>query len=506
MNITAVDLIIIVTYIVVVVAYGIWKSRNVTDNDGFLVAGRSLGIFTLVATIVMTEFNTATMVGYSSFGFRAGSYSQLILFSMFLGFICYTFVVARRWKRLNATSIIELFETRYGKNFRLLTTILIITLLLFLSPAYLRAVGLIFSFSLGIPLSLTVVIISVIVLIFSVVGGMTAVAHTNTLSFVITLIALPLTWYFTRDNALALGGLNEVFEEKYLTLNPIGMWNDEILPFSFILSTYFLLFLIYMQAPWYAQLMTAAKNEKVAYVSMGIGAGLIVLLYGLSIQTAAYVRVGFPDLEDSQLALAVAINNWVPIGVGGLMLAVILAIGQSTMGTIWNNIVSIASNDIYKRIINPDVSDKKMLRISRMTTLAISMFTIIVSVTIVDQVINTLFVGNIIMASLFFPALGGFLWWGTGEKAVWFTTIASIVVGFSLLLWTQSNENYDISYWMFAFYIICCPVIILGGVVISYFEKPSKEFLEKKARFFDTVGTPWIGKNDYLEFNRNSNH
>lgn len=185
-----------------------------------------------------------------------------------------------------------------------------------------------------------------------------------------------------------------------------------------------------MQAPWYAQLMTAAKSENVAYASMGIGALLIVLLYGLSIQIAAYIRVGFPNLADPQLALAMAINNWVPIGVSGLMLAVILGSGQTTMGTIWNNIVAITSNDIYKRIVNPGALEKKMLRISHLTTIAIAIFTIIVSITIVDQVINTLFVGNLFMASLFFPALGGFLWWKTGEKAVWITTITSIVSGF----------------------------------------------------------------------------
>lgn len=500
MNIETIDLVIIITYVIAVIIYGVWKSRNVKDNEGFLVAGRSLGLFTLVATVVMTEFNTATMVGYSSFGYQAGFYSQLILFSMFLGFVCYTIIVAKRWKRINATSVIELFDIRYGKKFRLLATFMIVILLLFFSPAYLRAVGLIFASSLGISLPLTVIVISGTVLIFSIVGGMTAVAHTNTFSFIITLIALPLIWYFTRGEAISLGGLEQVFPEKYLSLSPVGMWSDSVMPFSMILSTYFLLFLIYMQAPWYAQLMTAAKNEKVAYSSMAIGAILIVLLYGLSIQVAAYVKVGFPNLEDPQLALAMAINNWAPLGIAGLMLAVILAIGQTTVGTIWNNIVSIASNDIYKRIFNPVASDKKMLRISRLTTLAVALFTIVVSITIIDQVINTLFVGNIIMASLFFPALGGFLWWRTGEKAVWVTTITSIISGFGLLLLVYQTQTLDINDWMFIFYVIISPVIIIIGIIISHFEKPKEEFLIKKARFFEKVGDPWFGKKEYLNY------
>ena len=500
MNISVVDLVLIIGYIIAVIGYGTWRSRNVKDSAGFLVAGRSLGLFILVATVVMTEFNTATMVGYSSFGFQAGVYSQLILLAMFIGFVCYTFVVAKRWKRINATSIIELFEIRYGKNFRLLTTFMIVVLLIFFSPAYLRAVGLIFSASLGISLTTTVLIISGTVLIFSVVGGLTAVAHTNTLSFVITLIALPLVWYFTRIHAIELGGLEQVFQDKYLTRNPAGMWNDPVMPFSMIFSTYVLLFLIYMQAPWFAQLMTAAKTEKIAHASMGIGALLIVLFYGLSMQIAANIKVGFPDLADPQLGLAMAINHWVPIGVSGLMLAVILAIGQTTMGTIWNNIVSITSNDIYKRIIEPGATEKKLLRISRLTTVVIALLTIIISLTIVDQVINTLFVANLIMASLFFPALGGFLWWKTGLKAIWITTTASIITGFLTFLWHTYTAGLDINSWMFQYYVIICPVIVIFGIIISHFEKPDKQFMIKRAAFFDKVGAPWFGKKAYYRY------
>ena len=500
MNVNPVILIIVVTYIIAVIVYGIYKSRNVKNSEDFLVAGRSLGLFTLVATVVMTEFNTATMVGYSSFGYKAGLYSQLILVSMFIGFVFYTFVVAKRWKRINATSIIELFELRYNKSFRLLTTFMIVSLLLFLSPAYLRAVGLIFSSSLGISLTTTVIIISGIVLVFSVVGGMMAVAHTNALSFVLTLIVLPLVWYFTKSHAIELGGLEQVFPEKYLSLNPVGMWNDEVMPFSMIFSVYILLFLIYMQSPWYAQLMTAAKSEKIAYSSMGIGAVLIVIVYGFSMQIASYVRVGFPDLADPQLALAMAINNWVPVGVAGLMLAVILAIGQTTMGTIWNNIVSIASNDIYKRIFDKSASEKKVLRFSRIATLVIALFTIIVSITIVDQVMNVLFVGNIIMASLFFPALGGFLWWKTGQRAVWITTVTSIIVGFISVILMIQSQKYNIDDWMFFYYVIVMPAIIIMGIIISNFEKPTEEFMIKRAHFFEKVGAPWFGKKAYLNY------
>ena len=505
MGINTFDLAIVIAYLVIVIGYGVWKSRHVKDSEGFLVAGHSLGIFVLVGTIVMCEFNTATMVGYSSFGYQAGFYSQLILIAILIGFVCYTFIVSKRWKRINAASIIELFEIRYNKKFRLLTTFMILALLILFSPAYLRAVALIFAPCLGISLTTTVLIISGTVLIFSVVGGLMAVAYTNTFSFIITFIALPLMWYFTRSNALDIGTMEQVFQEKYLTLSPKGMWNDPVMPFSFIFATYALLFLIYMQAPWYAQLMASAKNEKTAYISMMIGTVIIILFYGLAIQTSSYVRVGFPNLEDPQQSLAVAINHWVPTGIKGLSLAVILAIGQTTMATIWNNIVSISTNDVFKRIIDPFATEKKLLNFSRLVTIAIALITIVISITVVDQVLNTLFVANIFMASLFFPALGGFLWWKTGEKAVWFTTIAAIVTGFATFFWTHYSPDHNINDWMLMYYVFISPVIILIGIIISHLEKPSEEFILKKVRFFDKVGATWFGKKAYLEYKKNMN-
>jgi len=497
MNIPVLDLLIIIAYIVITVGYGIWKSRNVKDSEGFLVAGRSLGLFVLIGTVVMCEFNTATMVGYSSFGYQAGFYSQLILIAMLIGFGCYTFIVSKRWKRINALSMVEMFEIRYNKGFRILTTFMTVAMLIFFSPAYLRAASLIFAPSLGISLTTTVLIISGIVLIFSVVGGLTSVAHTNSLSFVVTLIALPLLWYFTRSSAIDLGGVEKVFQDKYLVANPTGMWNDPVMPFSFIFATYVLLFLIYMQSPWYAQLMTAAKNEKVAYVSMIVGAVFIVVFYGLAIQTATFVKVGFPNLKDPQLALSTAINHWVPIGIRGLVLAVIFAIGQTTMATIWNNSVSIVTNDIYKRLINPKASEKKILRFLCFLIVAIALFIIVV--------LNTLFVANIFMASLFFPALGGFLWWRTGEKAIWITTITAIVTGFITFIWTKHTIPNNINTWMFLYYVIISPSIIIMGIIISHFEKPSDRFMVKRIAFFDKVGAPWFGKKAYMKFKKNNN-
>src|SRR5690606_18200615 len=196
-------------------------------------------------------------------------------------------------------------------------------------------------------------------------------------------------------------------------------------------------------------------------------------------------RAGFTDLDDPQLSLPMVINNWLPIGVTGIVLACVFSIEQTTIASIWSNIVAITSHDMYTRILYPGASEKQTLNFSRFVTVFVALFTIVISITIVDQVINVLFLGNIIMVSLFFPALGGFLWWKTGERAVWITTIASIVVGFASYLLMKQTGVYSINDWMFTYYVIIYPIILFIGILISLVEKPTDKFMEKRVKFFD---------------------
>ncbi|UCE08591.1 MAG: hypothetical protein JSW07_11450, partial [bacterium] len=330
-NISYIDLMIIMAYILLVTVFGLFKARKVKNSEDFLVAGRSLGLFVLVGTLVMTEFNTAAMIGYSSFGYEGGTFASLIALMFLFGLGPYTFIVAKRWKRLNAVSIAEMFELRYNKTFRVFTSCMIISTLSLFCTAYLKAASIVFSMALNLSMFWTVFLISGIVLIFTLTGGLVSVSYTNLISFILTIVALPALFFISMKNANALGGLSQVFDSKYLSFDIIGMWSDPVLSFELIFTLYALMFLIYMLSPWYAQIMFATKDEKTAYRGMFIATIIVILVYWFSIQTAAFGRVGFPDLEDSQNILPKAITIWMPIGIKGLTLALIFSVCQTTM-------------------------------------------------------------------------------------------------------------------------------------------------------------------------------
>ena len=72
-----------------------------------------MGLFPLVATLVMTEFNTSTLLAFSAAGYRRPMALALpMVFLIGLGF--YTLTVSRAWKRFDRLSVAELFSDRYS--------------------------------------------------------------------------------------------------------------------------------------------------------------------------------------------------------------------------------------------------------------------------------------------------------------------------------------------------------------------------------------------------------
>lgn len=101
-------------FVMVFALLGWAASRRAHRDDEFLVAGRTVGLFPLVATLVMTEFNTSTLLAFSAAGYRAGPMAIALPLVFLVGLAFYTLTVARAWKRFNRLSVAELFAERYS--------------------------------------------------------------------------------------------------------------------------------------------------------------------------------------------------------------------------------------------------------------------------------------------------------------------------------------------------------------------------------------------------------
>jgi len=131
--------------------------------------------------------------------------------------------------------------------------------------------------------------------------------------------------------------------------------------------------------------------------------------------------------EDRERGYPALLRDMLPVGFVGLALASLMAAFMSTISTHINWGASYITNDFYYRFVNPDATDKKLTRVSRLSTVAITIIGVYIA-TFIDNIGSMWELWGGLMAGLGLPHLLRWLWW----RANAWTEITGMLVGFSL--------------------------------------------------------------------------
>jgi SSS family solute:Na+ symporter len=282
---------------------------------------------------------------------------------------------------------------------------------------------------------------------------------------------------------------------------------DPVLPLHFIVTLNVVILLCYPLAPWYGQRMFAARSEKVAFAAVGIAALVTTLLYACG-QVATLIYHGHhPGLQDPDQAVGGAMNLFLGPGVRGLMLAMLFAVCQTTMSSIWNTTSAMIVQDFYKGWIRPEATDADQLRVGRRITLVMGLITLLLCTTLLGKllVVINLF-GNTLFAAMFFPCVFGFLWWKASRRAATVCLVLGWILGLAVAIYANVLADPVVPYpvWARWIYVYLMPGICLLGLLISHLDRPSSEEIRRRVAFFRRVGAPWVGARDFASHARRS--
>jgi len=307
-------------------------SRRAHGDNEFLVADRSLGLFPLVATLVMTEFNTSTLLAFSAAGYRAGPMALALPFVFLAGLAFYTLTVARAWKRFDRLSVAELFAVRYSPALGRLVSVLLLLAMTGFSATYVKSLTMLAEpFLPGVPFFLLSAALTAVVLMVVLPGGLMSVVRSDVVSFVITLVVVPLLLVIGAARSAPLGGLAAAFPPDQLSFNPAAQWGHPELPFRFVSTLIVLTCFTYIAAPWYGQKIFAARSQRTAFAAVAWAAVLVFALYGCMVLAAAHFCVVSPGLEDPQSAVPALVAAWLPSGLRGVGFGVLFAAALTTL-------------------------------------------------------------------------------------------------------------------------------------------------------------------------------
>lgn len=361
-----IDYIIVFVFLAAMFYVGSIFYKWVGSSDDFYLAGRRLTPFILAAVLAATNVNLYSFVGQAGIAYKEGIPIIWQTWTGNMAMVIAGLFVIPIFRRLRIRTIPEFLEKRYSKGVRTFVAFLwIVRLTFWLGVVLYTAVIAAQTISGFNSFTAWVLIFSVVVILYTILGGMWSVAFTDVIQFVLmlggSLILLPLVMS-------AVGwwpGLTEKLPEGALTL----VKNTGTYDWKFIIA----IFLLGIEWACVDQglLQRAFGAENTRSVAKGLVlAGIITTPFALLwIVPGLAARIIFPDLANADSAVPLLITNLIPNLVLGLVVVGLLSSQLSTISGNLNGVATIFASDIYENVINRKATDKDVLKIARIITL-----------------------------------------------------------------------------------------------------------------------------------------
>lgn len=421
-------LIVFILYTLVVLFIGYYSSKQLYLNDDFAVANRRLTPLFLAGTLAATEIGIGSSLGvfekaYGNWGLSSSWYVS----SMAIAFIIIS-VFAPKFRKTEVKTVPEYFRRRYGKASGFFSSIIMILPLVVLTVIQFVAGGKILSILFKIDYKIAVTIIAVIVIAYTIMGGIWAVIRTDFLQIILIILGLFLAIPYSIRLCC-----NFSFAVKNIPFDTLNLFKG-ITP-----STIISLIIMYIATFTVGQEVSGSfYSMKHSYDSTKgtILAAFLIIIFSffpsfLGIITLALHNIGRIDssivFQDGvRYALPnLVINYMPPFIIGLLFIGLISAIMSSADSDILASGL-IFTNDIYKIYLDKEADDKQLIKISRITMIMFGIIAYLLALFNSGSIIKVLiFVFSLRASGAFFPYILGLYW----EKASSVGTFASLILG-----------------------------------------------------------------------------
>ncbi len=431
---------IVVLYLAMMLNIGYRASKRIRTNEDFTLAGRRLGPVLLAGTLAATEAGGGSSMGvaekaYGNWGLSAGWYvlAMTITFALLA-------ILAPKLRQAAVATVPEYFRRRYGEPSGFITAVIMVLPLIGLTAIQIIASSVIVSVMTGLPYTLCVMVVAVVVTAYSVMGGLWSVTLTDIVQCFLIVAGLLAAVPF----ALQYGGgwekiMSFVPPEK-LSLTE-GMGAGTIISLIIIYVTSFA---VGQEA---VQRYYAAKDGRSAALG-SLYAGLVYLVFAfvpalLGVIAYSMVQSGLIDgsviaQQGDKYVLPILALEVMPSWLVGLVFAALVSATMSSADSDLLAAGSIFANDIYRKWIRREVTVNELLRITRMTMIVVAVLAMTIALTHSESLITILMFSFTLRAGgAFFPYVIGHYW----KKASLAGALASLATGSATVILAERFKD-----------------------------------------------------------------
>jgi len=434
------DWVTIIIYFSIVFGIGLHFARKKKDANQYFLAGRNSKWWAVGTTIFAANISTEHFIGLAGCGAAAGlavgAYEWMAAFCLFI--LAWLFVP--QYLKSKVFTMPEFLEQRFSPASRwYLTTISIlayvftkISVCLFAGAILLKAIA-------GWDYLTSSLILVAATGLFTLAGGLAAVIYNDMLHVAVLIIGSAILVYIGIEKVGGFEQLrNSVPVDFFKMLKPA---NHPVYPWPGTIFGIFILGVWYWCTDQFiVQKSLSAININHARAGINFAALLKILPVFLLVLPGIIAHALWPTevATDPDQAFPMLITRIMPAGLVGLMIAALIGALMSSLSAVFNSSATLLTMDVYRKF-NPNASDKKLVFMGRLSTIAI----IIVSIlwiplirhmsTQIYQYLQSVqsYIGAPIAAVFFM----GILWKKTTSKAAIYTLIfGGVTGGFRFLL------------------------------------------------------------------------
>ncbi len=429
-------LIIVVVYLLAMILLGVFSYKKGNSSKHF--HGANLGILMCVAAGAGEWMGGTSTTGVSEYGYLYGISGAWYTIANGIGIMVCAFFFAKLYRSLNQPTVSGIVGHYIGNKARTASSIILLLVMLVVGVSQMVAIGSLGKVLFDLDVSLSIAILGIVVIIYTLFGGMVSVGYTNTVHMIVMYVGIIIAVVYSVANFGGGKAFIQEVPEGYLSFTSIGGTKIGSWVVASVLGA--------CTAQAGIQPILAAKNEKVAFKSSVLIA-LIVAPFGILTAILGIIaRMQFPALENAKLALPYLMQN-MPTWLSGLVTAAMMAAILSTASPILLACGTLFTKDIYPLLNKKE--HKNDLMVSRIVTAIAGIICVSFAIAIFNNkaVLDVVYFAYSLRGSLFVILLFGIYSKKRKPKEipVIISMVLTVVVALFWVIYKTITGHYPIS-------------------------------------------------------------
>ncbi|TDB58232.1 sodium:solute symporter family protein [Arundinibacter roseus] len=438
------DFIVMAVFAVFQMVVGLAFSRTGKDSKSFFAAGEAAPWWISGLSLFMSFLSAGTFVVWGSIAYNLGFVAITIQLSMCIGGLVTAWFIAAKWKNTQVMTAAEYIGRRLGVRVQQFFTYLLTIVTLFITGGVLYPVGKLVYVATPFSLETCIIVLGLMVILYTAMGGLWAVLVTDVLQFVILLSAVLILVPLAFDQVEGPGA----FVEK-VPVDFFQVFNGEYtLEFTLAFVMYHI---VYIGGSWafvqrFTSVRTPQESKKVAFLFAGLYA-VSPFLWMLPPMIYRALNPSLSGLE-SEGAYMLMAQRVLPVGLVGLMLAAMVSATASTANTLLNMLAAVFTNDVYKKLLRPAASDASLVKVGRSMTVVFGLIAIGIALLVphIGGLVNlVLSIGAISGGSLLLPVVWTLFSKRQNATSILTVALISLAVGLFFKLVSPALFSFSLS-------------------------------------------------------------